>query len=55
MGKKLGFYIAAIIVFAVFAIIALTGGDWDTPAHLDALLGLGLVLAVVGLACPPIQ
>jgi uncharacterized membrane protein len=41
---KLLFLILAIIVFAVTAIIALTGGTWDTFSHLFALVAIGLAL-----------
>ena len=39
---KLLLLVVAIILFVVTAIIALTGGTWDTFAHLIALLGIGL-------------
>jgi hypothetical protein len=41
---KLLFLILAIVVFAVTAIIALTGGTWDTFSHLFALVSIGLAL-----------
>ena len=41
---KLLFLILAIIVCAVTAIIALTGGTWDTFSHLFALVSIGLAL-----------
>jgi hypothetical protein len=39
---KLLFLVLAIIVFVVTAIIALTGGTWDTFSHLFALVSIGL-------------
>jgi hypothetical protein len=41
---KLVLLVLAIIVFAVSAIIALTGGTWSTVSHLFALVGIGLAL-----------
>ena len=39
---KLVFLIGAIILFVITAIIALTGGTWDTFSHLLALVCIGL-------------
>jgi hypothetical protein len=39
---KLLLLILSIVVFIIFAIIAIAGGSWDTPPHLDCLLGIGL-------------
>jgi hypothetical protein len=39
---KLLLLVLAIIFFVVGAIIALTGGTWDTFSHLFALASIGL-------------
>ena len=39
---KLLLLVLAIIFFVVTAIIALTGGTWDTLSHLFALVCIGL-------------
>jgi hypothetical protein len=36
--------VLSIIAFVVFAVVALAGGSWDTAAHLDCVLGIGLAL-----------
>ena len=41
---KLLLLILSVVVFLVFAIVSIAGGSWDTPSHLDALLGVGLAL-----------
>jgi hypothetical protein len=37
-------YVLAVLAFLIFAIVAATGGSWDTPTHLDVILGVGLAL-----------
>lgn len=39
---KLLLLVGAIVVFIIGAIIALTGGTWDSAAHLFALAFIGL-------------
>lgn len=41
---KLLLLIFGIVLFLLTGIIALTGGSWDTAAHLEALLAFGLAL-----------
>ena len=39
---KLLLLIVSVVLFLLLAIIALSGGTWDTASHLFALAGFGL-------------
>jgi len=41
---KLFLLVLSIVAFLILAILAITGGTWDTAAHLTCILGVGLGL-----------